>query len=151
MEKESELFQTSINILHNMDASDFKQIKSGTGLVDLSCTIIEESYIRLKKLSSKNNKEICKISGSEKKETAVLLLTPLMEKLKEKKIIDDNLQNILIDFLSRESIEDTIDDLIGTWKDNLENIHYTCMTIMNLFASKRKNRTRLSSVKIELE
>ena len=116
MEKQNLLFQTCINVLENMEDSDFRQINSGSGLLELSCTLVEESYNRIDKISK----------SVEKKETAVLLMTPLLQKIKEKQLITPYVENNIIDFLSRESIEDTIDDLIITWKDHTEELGNKC-------------------------
>ena len=145
MEKENKLLENGLGILDNMEEKDFRAIKSGIGLVELSCTIVEESYNRLKKASLSINNQTAapwKIKGIEKKETAVLLLTPLLQKIKE------NIENSIIDFLSRESTEDTIDDLVVTWKENLVQITYKCMWIIKLFTRSRENETRLARIKV---
>lgn len=148
MESESELFKTGIKILENMEKGDFRKIKSGMGLVELSCTIVEESYNRLNMVSEKTKSAPWKIKGKDKKETAVLLLTPLLRRLEDKEIINESVKNMLIDFMSRESIEDTIDDIVDTWKENLQIYHYKCLKLIKLFTTKKENTTRLSKINI---
>lgn len=148
MESEGKLFKTGIKILENMETGDFRKIKSGMGLVELSCTIVEESYNRLNMVSEKTKSAPWKIKGKDKKETAVLLLTPLLRRLEDKEIINEPVKNMLIDFMSRESIEDTVDDIVDTWKENLEIYHYKCLKLIKLFTTKKENTTRLSKINI---
>ena len=135
MEK-SEIFRKSLKILENMDVVDFKKVKSGLGLVETCCTIVEESYNRLGKASS----------GKEKRETAIMLLSPVISKLKEKNVINNDIEFILTQFVSRESVEDIVDELVESWKDNLESVHYRCLKLISLFFIKKRNSTRLSKV-----
>ena len=135
MEK-SEIFRRSLKILENMDVVDFKKVQSGLGLVETCCTIVEESYHRLGKAAS----------GKEKRETAIMLLSPVILKLKEKNVIDDDIEFILTQFVSRESVEDIVDELVESWKDNLETVHYRCLKLISLFFVKKRNSTRLSKV-----
>lgn len=140
MENENLLFEMSLKILQNMDNRHFKEIKSGTGLLELSCTIVEESYLRLNKLSK----------SVSKKQTAVMLAKPLLEKLKEKKMVSDYTEKNINEFLKIDYIEDTVDDLILLWKDKSEELETKCsclISVLKIFLTKRKEKTSLYNVK----
>lgn len=142
MEKETKLFKKCVDIIENMEKKDFREIKSGLGLIEMSCTIVEESYNRLDMVSK----------SVEKKETAVKLMTPLLQMIKEKELITDHVENSIIEFLSTEPIEEMIDDLVITWRENLEEITYNCLWLVKLFQNNRRGRgrkvtrTRLSKI-----
>ena len=64
----------STKILNNMSEKDFRGVKSYIGVVETSCTIVEEAYKRINRAAS----------NADKKDTAIHLVGPIIEKLKEK-------------------------------------------------------------------
>ena len=136
----TELKNLSERILAKVDSKKLKNIKSMTGLVETSCKIVEESYIRLNKHSK----------GSDKRDTAVFLLQPLLEKMKAQDLVTQTVADRLEEEISSSHLAEIVDDIISSWNERLGEVHYYC-TIFDAFikAIKREKR-RGPFVEIEL-
>ena len=127
----------SDKILKNMDDKDFRGVKSYIGVVETSCTIVEEAYKRINKAAT----------NADKKDTAVHLVEPIMEKLKEKNLITDDLATLIHSQLSRNEVDEVVDDIVLGWKDRAEQVKNACFFLEKLVRLFDKKETRLSKVK----
>ena len=127
----------SDKILKNMDDKDFRGVKSYIGVVETSCTIVEEAYKRINKAAT----------NADKKDTAVHLVEPVMEKLKEKNLITDEVATLIHSQLSRNGVDEVVDDIVLGWKDRAEQVKNACLFIEKLVRLFDKKETRLHKVK----
>ena len=127
----------SDKILKNMDDKDFRGVKSYIGVVETSCTIVEEAYKRINKAAT----------NADKKDTAVHLVEPVMEKLKEKNLITDEVATLIHSQLSRNGVDEVVDDIVLGWKDRAEQVKNACLFIEKLVRLFDKKETRLRKVK----
>ena len=127
----------SNKILNNMSEKDFRGVKSYIGVVETSCTIVEEAYKRINKAAS----------NADKKDTAIHLVGPIIEKLKEKKLLTDELETKIKVQLERQEIDDVVDDIVLGWKDRAEQVKNACLFIEKLVRLFDKKETRLHKVK----
>lgn len=128
----SQLELTAKKLLEKMDVDNFQQVNSYLGVLENCCNIVEESYKRLKKV----------YNGVEKKHTAIWLVEPLMEKLKEQGLMTEHLENKINEQLAVNSVEDTIDDIIVSWHERMERVRTCCF--------KFKKITKLISTQLTL-
>ena len=127
----------SDKILKNMDEKDFRRVKSYIGVVETSCTIVEEAYKRINKAAT----------NADKKDTAVHLVEPIMERLKEKNLITEELATLIHSQLSRNEVDEVVDDIVLGWKDRAEQVKNACLFIEKIIRHFDKKETRLSKVK----
>ena len=127
----------SNKILNNMSEKDFRGVKSYIGVVETSCTIVEEAYKRINRAAS----------NADKKDTAIHLVGPIIEKLKEKKLLTDELETKIKVQLERQEIDDVVDDIVLGWKDRAEQVRNACLFIEKLVRLFDKKETRLRKVK----
>lgn len=127
----------SDKILKNMDDKDFRGVKSYIGVVETSCTIVEEAYKRINKAAT----------NADKKDTAIHLVEPVMEKLKEKNLITDELATLIHSQLSRNGVDEVVDDIVLGWKDRAEQVKNACLFIEKLVRLFDRQETRLHKVK----
>lgn len=127
----------SDKILKNMDDKDFRGVKSYIGVVETSCTIVEEAYKRINKAAT----------NADKKDTAVHLVEPVMERLKEKNLITDELATLIHSQLSRNEVDEVVDDIVLGWKDRAEQVKNACLFIEKLVRLFDRQETRLHKVK----
>ena len=127
----------SNKILNNMSEKDFRGIKSYIGVIETSCTIVEEAYKRINKAAS----------NADKKDTAIHLVSPIIEKLKEKKLLTDELETKIRVQLERQEIDDVVDDIVLGWKDRAEQVKNACLFLEKLVRLFDKKETRLHKVK----
>ena len=127
----------SDKILKNMDEKDFRGVKSYIGVVETSCTIVEEAYKRINKAAT----------NADKKDTAIHLVEPVMERLKEKNLITDELGDLIHSQLSRNGVDEVVDDIVLGWKDRAEQVKNACLFIEKLVRLFDKKETRLHKVK----
>ena len=127
----------SNKILTNMSEKDFRGVKSYIGVIETSCTIVEEAYKRINRAAS----------NADKKDTAIHLVGPIIEKLKEKKILTDELETKIKVQLERQEIDDVVDDIVLGWKDRAEQVKNACLFIEKLVRLFDKKETRLHKVK----
>ena len=127
----------SSKILNNMSEKDFRGVKSYIGVVETSCTIVEEAYKRINRAAS----------NADKKDTAIHLVGPIIEKLKEKKLLTDELETKIKVQLERQEIDDVVDDIVLGWKDRAEQVRNACLFIEKLVRLFDKKETRLRKVK----
>ena len=127
----------SDKILKNMDEKDFRGVKSYIGVVETSCTIVEEAYKRINKAAT----------NADKKDTAIHLVEPVMERLKEKNLITDELATLIHSQLSRNGVDEVVDDIVLGWKDRAEQVKNACLFIEKLVRLFDKKETRLHKVK----
>tara|TARA_R110002110_G_scaffold11072_3_gene53876 strand:+ start:473 stop:883 length:411 start_codon:yes stop_codon:yes gene_type:complete len=127
----------SSKILNNMSEKDFRGVKSYIGVIETSCTIVEEAYKRINRAAS----------NADKKDTAIHLVGPIIEKLKEKKLLTDELETKIKVQLERQEIDDVVDDVVLGWKDRAEQVKNACLFIEKLVRHFDKKETRLHKVK----
>lgn len=127
----------SDKILKNMDDKDFRGVKSYIGVVETSCTIVEEAYKRINKAAT----------NADKKDTAIHLVEPVMEKLREKNLITDELATLIHSQLSRNGVDEVVDDIVLGWKDRAEQVKNACLFIEKLVRLFDRQETRLHKVK----
>ena len=127
----------SKKILGNMSEKDFRGVKSYIGVIETSCTIVEEAYKRINKAAS----------NVDKKNTAIDLVAPIIEKMKEKKLLTDELETKIKVQLERQEIDDVVDDVVLGWKDKAEQVKNACLFIEKLVKFFDKEVTRLHKVK----
>ena len=127
----------SKKILNNMSEKDFRGVKSYIGVIETACTIVEESYKRINKAAS----------NVDKKNTAIDLVEPIMDKLKGSNLITEELEKRIIDQLSRHEVDDVIDDIVLGWKDRAEQVKNACLFIEKIVRFFDKEVTRLHKVK----
>ena len=135
----SQLELTSKKILDKMDVDNFQTVNSYLGVLENSCNIVEESYKRLKKV----------YNGVEKKNTAIWLIEPLMEKLKEKGLMTEHLENKINEQLEVNSVEDTIDDIIVSWHERMERMRTCCFKIRKITRLISTQLTMLEKIKLD--
>ena len=135
----SQLELTAKKILDKMDIDNFQTVNSYLGLLENSCNIVEESYKRLKKV----------YNGVEKKHTAIWLIEPLMEKLKEKGLMTEHLENKINQQLEVNSVEDTIDDIIVSWHERMERMRTCCFKIKKVTKLISTHLTMLEKIKLD--
>lgn len=124
-------------ILNNMSDKDFRGVKSYIGVVETSCTIVEEAYKRINKAAS----------NADKKNTAIHLVGPVIEKLKEKNLLTDELEIKIKTQLERQEVDDVVDDVVLGWKDRAEQVKNACFFIEKLIRLFDRKETRLHKVK----
>ena len=112
----------SEKILSKMGNDNLKKVKSATGVVEISCNIVEESYQRLNRLSA----------GVDKKRTAVNLFGPVMEKLIDQGFLTPGLENKILEKLREEDVENMVDDTIKIWKERVEKMKHCCFILRKL-------------------
>ena len=112
-------------------------MKSYIGVVETSCTIVEEAYIRINKAAT----------NADKKDTAIHLVEPVMERLKEKNLITDELATLIHSQLSRNGVDEVVDDIVLGWKDRAEQVKNACLFIEKLVRLFDRQETRLHKVK----
>ena len=127
----------SDKILNNMSDKDFRGVKSYIGVVETSCTIVEEAYKRINKAAS----------NADKKNTAIHLVGPVIEKLKEKNLLTDELEIKIKTQLERQEVDDVVDDDVLGWKDRAEQVKNACLFIEKLIRLFDRKETRLHKVK----
>jgi glutamate racemase len=127
----------SDKILKNMEEKDFRKVKSYIGVVETSCTIVEEAYKRINKAAT----------NAEKKDTAIHLVEPVMKRLKEKNLITDELETLIHSQLSRNGVDEVVDDVVLGWKDRAEQVKNACLFIEKIIRLFDKKETRLHNVK----
>lgn len=127
----------SDKILNNMSEKDFRGVKSYIGVVETSCTIVEEAYKRINKAAT----------NIDKKNTAMHLVAPVLEKLKEKHLLTDELASKIDEQLSRQDIDDVIDDVIIGWKEKAEQVRNACLILEKIIRLFDKDATKLRNVK----
>ena len=120
-----------------MSEKDFRGVKSYIGVIETSCTIVEEAYKRINKAAS----------NADKKDTAIHLVGPIIEKLKEKKLLTDELETKIKVQLESQEIDDVVDDIVLGWKDRAEQVKNACLFIEKLVRLFDKKETRLHKVK----
>ena len=127
----------STKILNNMTDKDFRGVKSYVGVIETSCTVVEEAYKRINKAAT----------NVDKKDTAKYLVQPIMEKLKNNNLITEELEKRITDQLSRHEIDDVVDDVVLGWKDRAEQVKNACLFIEKIIRLFDKKETRLHKVK----
>ena len=127
----------SDKILNNMSDKDFRGVKSYIGVVETSCTIVEEAYKRINKAAS----------NADKKNTAIHLVGPIIEKLKEKNLLTDELETKIKTQLERQEVDDVVDDIVLGWKDRAEQVKNACLFIEKIIRLFDRKETRLHKVK----
>ena len=127
----------SDKILNNMSDKDFRGVKSYIGVVETSCTIVEEAYKRINKAAS----------NADKKNTAIHLVGPVIEKLKEKNLLTDELEIKIKTQLERQEVDDVVDDVVLGWKDRADQVKNACLFIEKLIRLFDRKETRLHKVK----
>ena len=127
----------SDKILNNMSDKDFRGVKSYIGVVETSCTIVEEAYKRINKAAS----------NADKKNTAIHLVGPVIEKLKEKKLLTDELEIKIKTQLERQEVDDVVDDVVLGWKDRSEQVKNACLILEKIIRLFDRKETRLHKVK----
>ncbi len=127
----------SDKILNNMSDKDFRGVKSYIGVVETSCTIVEEAYKRINKAAS----------NSDKKNTAIHLVGPVIEKLKEKNLLTDELEIKIKTQLERQEVDDVVDDVVLGWKDRAEQVKNACLILEKIIRLFDRKETRLHKVK----
>ena len=127
----TELVNVSDRLLEKMSKQDLKQVKSLSGLVETSCRIVEESYRRLNKHSK----------SEDKRDTAIKLVQPLLEKLRREDLVTETLKLKLEEKLESTEIGEMIDDTIDAWQDRVGEVKYYCTVLdrfVKLFIRTRK-------------
>ena len=135
----SQLELTAKKLLEKMDVDNFQQVNSYLGVLENSCNIVEESYKRLKKV----------YNGVEKKHTAIWLVEPLMEKLKEQGLMTEHLENKINEQLAVNSVEDTIDDIIVSWHERMERVRTCCFKFKKITKLISTQLTKLEKIKLD--
>jgi hypothetical protein len=125
--------------LEKMDVDNFQQVNSYLGVLENCCNIVEESYKRLKKV----------YNGVEKKHTAIWLVEPLMEKLKEQGLMTEHLENKIKEQLAVNSVEDTIDDIIVSWHERMERVRTCCFKFKKITKLISTQLTKLEKIKLD--
>lgn len=127
----------SNKILNNMTEKDFRGVKSYIGVIETSCTIVEEAYKRINRAAS----------NADKKNTAIHLVGPIIEKLKEKNLLTDELETKIKVQIERQEVDDVVDDIVLGWKDRAEQVKNACLFIEKLVRLFDRKETRLHKVK----
>lgn len=127
----------SDKILNNMSDKDFRGVKSYIGVVETSCTIVEEAYKRINKAAS----------NADKKNTAIHLVGPVIEKLKERNLLTDELEIKIKTQLERQEVDDVVDDVVLGWKDRAEQVKNACLILEKIIRLFDRKETRLHKVK----
>tara|TARA_A100001015_G_C14597570_1_gene559148 strand:+ start:35 stop:445 length:411 start_codon:yes stop_codon:yes gene_type:complete len=127
----------SDKILNNMSEKDFRGVKSYIGVVETSCTIVEEAYKRINKAAS----------NVDKKNTAIHLVGPVIKKLKEKNLLTDELEIKIKTQLERQEVDDVVDDVVLGWKDRAEQVKNACLILEKIIRLFDRKETRLHKVK----
>lgn len=135
----SQLELTAKKLLEKMDVDNFQQVNSYLGVLENCCNIVEESYKRLKKV----------YNGVEKKHTAIWLVEPLMEKLKEQGLMTEHLENKINEQLAVNSVEDTIDDIIVSWHERMERVRTCCFKFKKITKLISTQLTKLEKIKLD--
>ena len=135
----SQLELTSKKLLEKMDVDNFQTVNSYLGVLENCCNIVEESYKRLKKV----------YNGVEKKHTAIWLIEPVMEKLKEQGLMTDHLENKINEQLAVNSVEDTIDDIIVSWHERMERMRTCCFKFKKITKLISTQLTLLEKIKLD--
>ena len=112
----------SDKILNNMSEKDFRGVKSYIGVVETSCTIVEEAYKRINKAA-------------------------VIEKLKEKNLLTDELEIKIKTQLERQEVDDVVDDVVLGWKDRAEQVKNACLILEKIIRLFDRKETRLHKVK----
>ena len=112
----------SEKILSKMGNENLKKVKSASGVVEISCNIVEESYRRLNRLSA----------GVDKRRTAVNLFGPVMEKLIDRGFLTPVLEEKILKRLEEEDVENMVDDTIKIWKERAEKMRHCCFILRKL-------------------
>ncbi len=84
----------------------------------------------------------------EKKNTAIWLIEPLMEKLKEKGLLTEHLENKINEQLEVNSVEDTVDDIIISWHERIERTRTCCFRFKKVTKLFSTQLTMLEKIKI---
>ena len=124
-----------------MEKKHFREVKGYLGVTEIACNIVEESYRRLGRISS----------SVEKKDTAIKLVTPILEKLKKEGFVNDFLEKKIRKQLESENLEDTIDDIIISWKERAERVRTCCFQFRRISKMISKELTKLEKIKISNE
>ena len=82
-----------------------------------------------------------------KKNTAIHLVGPVIEKLKEKNLLTDELEIKIKTQLERQEVDDVVDDVVLGWKDRAEQVKNACLFIEKLIRLFDRKETRLHKVK----
>lgn len=127
----------STKILNNMTDKDFRGVRSYVGVIETSCTVVEEAYKRINKAAT----------NVDKKDTAKYLVQPIMEKLKNNNLITEELEKRITDQLSRHEIDDVVDDVVLGWKDRAEQVKNACFILEKIVRLFDRQETRLHKVK----
>ena len=127
----------SSKILNNMSEKDFRGVKSYIGVVETSCTIVEEAYKRINRAAS----------NTDKKDTAIHLVGPIIAKLKEKNLLTDELETKIKVQIERQEIDDVVDDVVLGWKDRAEQVKNACLILEKIIRLFDRKETRLHKVK----
>lgn len=135
----SQLEITAKKILDKMEFKNFQQVNSYLGVLENCCNIVEESYRRLKKV----------YNGVEKKQTAIWLIEPVIEKLKEQGLVTKYLEDKIKGQLEVNSVEDTIDDIITSWYHRLEKLRTCCFKFKKITRAFSTQLTNLEKIKID--
>lgn len=135
----SQLEVTAKKILDKMDVGNFQQVNSYLGVLENCCNIVEESYKRLKKV----------YNGVEKKHTAIWLVEPVMEKLKNEGLMTEYLENKINGQLEMNSIEDTVDDIIVSWHERMERVRTCCFKFKKITKLISTQLTMLEKIKLD--
>ena len=135
----SQLEVTAKKILDKMGVGNFQHVNSYLGVLENCCNIVEESYKRLKKV----------YNGVEKKHTAIWLVEPVMEKLKNEGLMTEYLENKINGQLEMNSVEDTIDDIIVSWHERMERVRTCCFKFKRITKLISTQLTMLEKIKLD--
>lgn len=129
----------SKKLLEKMEKKHLREVKSYLGVTEIACNVIEESYRRLNRLSS----------AVEKKDTAIKLINPVLDKLKEEGFVNDFMEQKIKKQLETENLEDTIDDIIISWKQRAEKVRTCCFQFKRISKIISKELTKLEKIKVK--
>ena len=121
-----------------MDKKHLREVKGYLGVTEIACNIVDESYRRLKRLSS----------SVEKKDTAIRLINPVLAKLKQEGFVNGFMENKIKKQLESQNLEDTIDDIIISWKGRAEKVRTCCFQFKRISNIISKELTKLEKIKI---
>ena len=79
----------------------------------------------------------------------IWLIEPLMEKLKEKGLMTEHLENKINEQLEVNSVEDTIDDIIVSWHERMERMRTCCFKIRKITKLISTQLTMLEKIKLD--
>jgi len=131
----------SKKLLEKMDKKHLREVKGYLGVTEIACNIVEESYRRLKKTSS----------SVEKKDTAIRLINPVLAKLKQEGFVNDFIEEKIRKQLESQNLEDTIDDIIISWKERAEKVRTCCFQFRRISSMISKELTKLEKIKFKRE